>query len=81
MAYYENEQAGLGRRYHAEFKAALALACEMPQRPRVIHPPNIRSVGFRIFHFSIIYREVTGVVQVLAIASDRRQPDYWLQRV
>lgn len=81
IAYYENEQKGLGRRYHAEFKAALAFACEMPLRPRVIHQPNIRSVGFKVFHFSVIYREVSGAVQVLAVAAHRREPGYWATRL
>jgi toxin ParE1/3/4 len=78
--YYENGQPGLGRRYHAAFQAAVALVCEMPQRPRVIYPPNIRSVSLDVFHFSVIYRELAGVVQILAIAHHRRQPGYWLDR-
>lgn len=28
VAYYEQRQQGLGQRYHAEFRRALALACE-----------------------------------------------------
>ncbi|MEO6076300.1 MAG: type II toxin-antitoxin system RelE/ParE family toxin [Dokdonella sp.] len=80
VAYYENEQRGLGQRYHEEFKAAVAVACETPQRPRVIHAPDIRSVRFKIFHFSIIYREASGMVQVLAVAHHRRQPGYWVSR-
>jgi toxin ParE1/3/4 len=80
VAYYENEQPGLGRRYHAAFQAAVARACEMPQRPRVTHPPNIRSVKLDVFHFNVIYREIAGVVQILAVAHHRRQPGYWLSR-
>ena len=49
VAYYENEQKGLGQRYHAEFKAALAFACEMPLRPRVIHAPTYAVSGSRFF--------------------------------
>jgi toxin ParE1/3/4 len=52
----------------------------MPQRPRVIHPPNIRSVRLDVFHFNVIYRELSGVVQILAVAHYRRQPGYWLDR-
>ena len=80
VAYYENEQPGLGKRYHEAFKIAVALACEMPRRPRVIHSPNIRSVSLEVFLFSVIYREVAGVVQILAVAHHRRQPGYWLSR-
>ena len=80
IAYYENEQQGLGQRYHADFKYAAALACKMPQRPRIIYLPDIRGVRFKLFHFTLIYREVSGVVQVLAVAHHRRQPGYWLDR-
>lgn len=81
VAYYENEQKGLGARYHAEFQAVLTAICEMPLRPRILHPPGIRSVSFKVFHFSVIYREANGAVQVLAVAHHRRQPGYWLERV
>jgi toxin ParE1/3/4 len=81
VVYYEAQQPGLGQRYHADFRATLALACEMPLRPRVIYQPNIRSVSFKVFRFSIFYREAEGLVQILAIASHRRQPGYWLARM
>ena len=80
IATYEQEQQGLGRRYHREFLAALALACEMPRRPRVIRSPDIRSVGFKVFRFSVVYREIDGVVQVLAVAHHRRRAAYWADR-
>lgn len=80
VAYYEERQPGLGRRYHEEYRAALALACETPHRHRVVCPAAIRRVGFQVFHFDIIYREVDGLVQVLAVAGHRRQPNYWLAR-
>lgn len=81
IAYYEEKQAGLGRRYHAELQAALALALEAPHRYRIIQEPSIRRIGFRVFRFDLIYREVGGVVEVLAIASQRREPYYWASRL
>jgi len=36
---------------------------------------------FKIFHFDLVYREVDGAVQVLAIAHHRRQPGYWVARL
>lgn len=81
IAYYEEQQAGLGRRYHAAFLGSMAIVCEAPDRYRVVHPPAIRRVGLQVFRFSVIYREMGGAVQVLAIAHHRRQPGYWLNRV
>jgi hypothetical protein len=43
--------------------------------------PDIRRTMFKVFHFDIVYREVGGIVQVLAIAHHRRQPGYWLARI
>jgi plasmid stabilization system protein ParE len=81
VAYYEQQQPGLGKRYHADFLTAVAQACEAPQRHRVIRTPGIRRVGFEIFSFELIYREVAGVVQILAIPHHRRRPGYWLSRL
>lgn len=80
VAYYENAQRGLGARYHAAFQSAVARACEMPQRPRVLYPPDIRGIGFKVFQFSLIYRVAAGEVQILAVAHHRRRPGYWRSR-
>jgi plasmid stabilization system protein ParE len=81
VAYYEGKRAGLGKRYHKEFRAVLAVACEAPHRYRVVYPQGIRRVGFAVFPFDLIYREVDGVVQVLAVAAHRRIPSYWVSRL
>jgi hypothetical protein len=36
---------------------------------------------FKVFHFDLIYREVDGLVQVLAVAHHRRRPGYWTGRL
>jgi toxin ParE1/3/4 len=81
VAYYEQQQPGLGRRYHAEFQAVLTAACATPRRHRVVCAPDIRRLGFEVFPFDLIYRETAGMVQVLAISHHRRQPGYWLGRL
>lgn len=80
VAYYEDAQPGLGRRYHLAYQSALARACAAPQQARIVHPSAIRRITLKVFHFDLIYRELEGVVQVLAIAHHRRQPGYWLGR-
>jgi plasmid stabilization system protein ParE len=81
VAYYEDIQAGLGRRYHAEFQNTLATVCNAPDRSRIVLAPDIRRSMLKIFHFDLIYREVDGSVQVLAVAHHRRQPGYWATRL
>ena len=80
IAYYEDAQKGLGRRYHNEYQKALARACATPQQAPIIYPPDLRRITLKVFHFDLIYRELHGVVQVLAIAHHRRQPGFWLDR-
>ena len=81
VAHYEEIQAGLGRRYHSEFQDVLASVCASPDRSRIVLAPDIRRAMFKVFHFDLVYREVDGLVQVLAIAHHRRQPGYWVGRL
>lgn len=81
VAFYEDAQPGLGRRYHAEFLAAVQRACAAPQQSRVVYAPDIRRIPFKVFHFHLIYRAVGGDIQVLAVAHHRRQPAYWEARL
>ena len=81
VAHYEDIQAGLGRRYHSEFQHVLALVCASPDQSRIVLAPDIRRAMFKVFHFDLVYREVDGLVQVLAIAHHRRQPGYWVARL
>jgi len=80
VAHYEEIQAGLGRRYHAEFQDVVTTVIASPTRSRIVLAPDIRRAMFKVFHFDLIYREVDGEVQVLAIAHHRRQPGYWVAR-
>lgn len=81
VAHYEEIQAGLGKRYHTEFQNILAGVCASPDRLRIVLAPDIRRAMFKVFHFDLVYREVDGSVQVLAIAHHRRQPGYWVARL
>ena len=81
IAWYESRGAGLGARYLVEFERVLTHVCEHPHRHRLEHLPDIRRVHMRGFPFTIIYREVDGQVEVLAVAHHRRRPTYWMARV
>jgi hypothetical protein len=77
VAYYEAQQTGLGARYLAEVNAALEYICEAPLRFPIARPPALRRLGLRRFPFTIFFRELSGVVQVVAVAPHRRRPGYW----
>ncbi|MHB1282812.1 MAG: type II toxin-antitoxin system RelE/ParE family toxin [Metallibacterium scheffleri] len=80
VAYYEAQQTGLGARYLAEVNAALEYICEAPLRFPIARPPALRRLGLRRFPFTIFFRELSGVVQVVAVAPHRRRPGYWSGR-
>ena len=80
VAYYEERRVGLGARYHSATMLAITSACQTPFRFRIVRPPNIRKVSLRGFPYSVIYREVDSVVQVLGVAHHRREPGYWTRR-
>jgi len=81
VAYYEAHSVGLGRRYHAAFRAAILRVCDAPHRFRIIQAPGIRRVSLRGFPFAVIFRDVGKTVQVLAIAPHRKRPAYWTTRI
>ena len=80
VAYYEERRRGLGQRYHAAMLRAVGKACRAPHRFRVVRSPDLRRVSLQGFPLAVIFREVAGVVQVLAIAHHRREPNYWRKR-
>jgi toxin ParE1/3/4 len=81
VAYYEERQRGLGRRYHSAFRAAVATACAAPTRFKIVAVDEIRAVRLRGFPFNLVYRQVGEIVQILAIAHHRRRPTYWADRI
>ena len=80
IAYYEAAQKGLGARYLQSFEAAMRIVCAAPTHYKLEAPPNIRRFKLTTFPYSIIFRDIDDVVEVLVIAPHRRQPEYWIER-
>jgi len=81
LAFYESKKPGLGASYLADFERALIHVCESPQRYPTERIFNIRTIPLEQFPYTVHYREVSGKVQVLAVAHHRRRPQYWLGRI
>jgi toxin ParE1/3/4 len=81
VAHYKSLRESLGKCFHAAVKAAASKASAAPYRYHVEHPPAIRRIPVDGFPYSLIFREIRGNVQVLAIAHHRRRPLYWLGRI
>ena len=81
VAWYEERQRGLGARYLAAFDIAMGRVCMDPTRFPVEAPPGIRRIRVSGFPIHILYREIGGEVEVLALAHHKRQPGYWTRRI
>jgi toxin ParE1/3/4 len=81
VAFYESRRKGLGSRYLASFNAAMERVCRDPKQFRIECEPDFRRIPLRGFPFAIIYRDVGGQIQILAVAHQRRRPGYWTTRI
>ena len=81
VGYYESRVPGLGGAFIEEVEAMATLIGESPKVWQVEQEPDIRRAPLHRFPLSIVYREQSDVFQILAVAHDRRRPQYWLGRL
>ncbi len=81
IAYYESKRPGLGASYLAGFENMMTDICNSPHRYPIDQKPDIRRRRLNKFPFTVLYREISGSVQILAVAHHRRRPTYWLGRL
>jgi len=81
IAYFESKRPGLGATYLSEFERVMGIVCDSPHRYPVERQPDVRRIGMKKFPFTVLYRETSGSVQVLAVTHHRRRPQYWLGRL
>lgn len=81
VGYYQSKVPGLGSAFIDELEALTDLIGQSPKAWKVELPPDIRKAPLYRFPLSIIYRETPGGFQVLALAHDRRRPQFWLGRL
>ena len=83
--WYEEHRRGLGTEFFDAVDAALGQVVRLPRAgarvPRV--PPDlpVRRAPVKRFPYHVIYLEAEDTIRVLAVAHDRRRPDYWKTRV
>ena len=80
MQYYR-DRAGIGiaQAFLGEFEHAIALLLEHPKLGSIWRP-GIRRQVVKHFPYAIIYTVTPGEIRVLAIAHQRRHPNYWKNR-
>ena len=79
-AWYEEKQAGLGARLHDAVQLTVKKLQRYPQlgAPR---PRNSRKWRVTRFPYSVVYRETTEMIFIIAIAHAKRREDYWVSRL
>jgi toxin ParE1/3/4 len=79
VSYYAAINPTLAARFIDEVERIVASVAQNPQQgPEV--GPNIRVRSTQIFPYRLIYFAEGGSVTVLAVAHDKREPDYWVSR-
>lgn len=81
--WYEERNSGLGAQFVDAVEAAAALLGRWPEAGSLISSPGdhtFRRAPVRGFPYHLAYRVVGDVVDVLAVAHDRRRPVYWAGR-
>lgn len=77
---YDAEEPGLGDEFLAEVDRSVHRASERPDAGSP-YLAGTRRVLTRRFPYSIIYQKRGEQIVIVAVAHQRRRPDYWLRRV
>ena len=79
VAWYEEQQSGLGRRLRDEIDLHLRWISDNPDMPR-LRPGGYRWVNLRVFPNYLAYIVHNAQIWVLAVAHTYRKPEHWIGR-
>lgn len=80
VAFYEDEQSGLGWKFVQAVEAGIQTVLEQPERRRPFDGP-MRRLLVETFPFHLIYGIQEDSVVFLAVAHCSREPGYWRERL
>lgn len=80
IAYYEQQETGLGLRFHLEVERAVDLIERHPQIGSSYKSTAFRRYVLGRFPHIVFYFELPDVIWIAAIAHSKRKPDYWKNR-
>ncbi len=79
VRFYEDKAAGLGVAFLDQVEEAIQRICAHPESAPVT-VDTLRKLVLPTFPYNIIYRQVPNEIQILALAHQRREPQYWVGR-
>ena len=80
VKFYRAESREAARAFERDFLSVVAVLKERP----LIGAPHLldtRRKVFAHFPYSVIYRVKENVITIFAVMHDRRDPEYWAERV
>ena len=80
VAFYEQQQIGLGDRFLNEFERVVTLLTEHPELGARVGQ-DARFIVLNRFPFRLVYAVEESVVRIIAVAHQKRRPDFWRGRV
>lgn len=80
IAWYEEQQPGLGVEFLLELDSAIDLAAESPKLYQVQYR-NVRRILVRRFPYAVYFVCDDDVVEIFAVLHQRRNPAAWQSRV
>jgi toxin ParE1/3/4 len=81
IEYYRERSPELARDFYEEVNRAIEDLLEFPESALVIHPIGVRRKVMQRFPYNVLYTADPDVLYIVAIAHQKRRPDYRLQRV
>lgn len=77
--FYDGKFPGLGLEFAAEVQIAVAFAYSHPEAGAPV-AASFRRVIVRRFPYSVVYRTQSERLYIIAVAHQRRNPNYWNDR-
>lgn len=80
IRYYEDCQHGLGYRFRRAVETAVGNICDNPLLYRMLKVPFRRCLLAK-FPYSVIYSIEPDHIRIIAVAHNKRKPEYWSDRI
>jgi plasmid stabilization system protein ParE len=77
--YYATISPPLAARLIEEVERCIERIGDYPLQGREVRP-NIRATGTKVFPYQLIYMIEAEAATILAVAHEKREPEYWLHR-
>jgi toxin ParE1/3/4 len=81
IAYYDSQRAGLGTRFRDAVEEAVLQLVRTPKAFSPYDRHGTRKYVMRKFPYNLYFLELADVLWIVAVAHQRRRPNYWRHRL